>query len=64
VRVLIATAGGPCVGRVPIDLTVVGPELPLDRGTRLPHRDRAYEAVSLISFDGMQYRRDIGQKAL
>ena len=26
--------------------------------------DRAYEAVSLISFDGMQYRRDIGLKAL
>jgi phosphoribosylamine---glycine ligase len=26
--------------------------------------DRAYEAVSLISFDGMQYRRDIGKKAL
>jgi phosphoribosylamine--glycine ligase len=26
--------------------------------------DRAYEAVSLISFDGMQYRRDIGRKAV
>ncbi|HEX4567831.1 MAG TPA: phosphoribosylamine--glycine ligase [Vicinamibacterales bacterium] len=26
--------------------------------------DRAYHAVSLISFDGMQYRRDIGRKAL
>ena len=26
--------------------------------------DRAYEAVSLISFEGMQYRRDIGAKAL
>jgi phosphoribosylamine--glycine ligase len=26
--------------------------------------DRAYDAVSLISFDGMQYRRDIGLKAL
>jgi len=26
--------------------------------------DRAYEAVSLISFEGMQYRRDIGKKAL
>ena len=25
---------------------------------------RAYEAVSQISFDGMQYRRDIGRKAL
>jgi phosphoribosylamine--glycine ligase len=25
---------------------------------------RAYEAVSKISFDGMQYRKDIGQKAL
>lgn len=26
--------------------------------------DRAYKAVSHISFDGMQYRHDIGQKAL
>jgi phosphoribosylamine---glycine ligase len=26
--------------------------------------DRAYEAVSLISFEGMQYRRDIGRKAV
>jgi phosphoribosylamine--glycine ligase len=26
--------------------------------------DRAYEAVSLISFEGMQYRRDIGRKAI
>jgi phosphoribosylamine--glycine ligase len=26
--------------------------------------DRAYAAVSLISFDGMQYRRDIGRKAV
>jgi phosphoribosylamine--glycine ligase len=25
---------------------------------------RAYEGVSLISFEGMQYRRDIGRKAL
>jgi phosphoribosylamine--glycine ligase len=25
---------------------------------------RAYEAVDIISFDGMQYRRDIGRKAL
>jgi phosphoribosylamine--glycine ligase len=25
--------------------------------------DRAYEAVALISFEGMQYRRDIGRKA-
>ena len=25
---------------------------------------RAYEAVSKISFDGMHYRKDIGQKAL
>ena len=27
-------------------------------------RDRAYEAVTRIHFDGMQYRRDIGLKAL
>jgi phosphoribosylamine--glycine ligase len=26
--------------------------------------DRAYEALSLISFEGMQFRRDIGRKAL
>ena len=26
--------------------------------------DRAYDAVSLISFQGMQYRRDIGRKAV
>jgi phosphoribosylamine--glycine ligase len=26
--------------------------------------ERAYAAVSLISFEGMQYRRDIGRKAL
>ena len=26
--------------------------------------DRVYEAAALISFDGMQYRRDIGRKAL
>jgi phosphoribosylamine--glycine ligase len=26
--------------------------------------DRAYDGVSKISFDGMQYRRDIGRKAL
>ena len=25
---------------------------------------RAYEAASKITFDGMQYRRDIGKKAL
>ena len=26
--------------------------------------NKAYEAVSLIEFDGMHYRRDIGRKAL
>jgi len=26
--------------------------------------ERVYEAASLIHFDGMQYRRDIGRKAL
>ncbi|MDA1082599.1 MAG: phosphoribosylamine--glycine ligase, partial [Gemmatimonadetes bacterium] len=25
---------------------------------------RAYEAASKVHFDGMQYRRDIGQKAI
>jgi len=48
----VVTAGG----RV---LTVVG------RGA--DYREaiaRAYEGVQRISFDGMHYRRDIGQKAL
>jgi phosphoribosylamine--glycine ligase len=52
-------AGGRVVtsgGRV---LTVVG------RGpTHRQAIDVAYEAVSRIRFDGMQFRRDIGQKAL
>jgi phosphoribosylamine--glycine ligase len=48
----LVTAGG----RV---LTVVG------RGKDFTEaRARAYEAVAHISFDGMQYRRDIGRKAL
>jgi len=48
----IVTAGG----RV---LTVVG------RGARYDEAiARAYAAVDAISFDGMQYRRDIGRKAL
>lgn len=48
----IVTAGG----RV---LTVVGGASTYDEAIR-----RAYEGVSLVSFDGMQYRRDIGRKAL
>jgi phosphoribosylamine--glycine ligase len=48
----LVTAGG----RV---LTVVG------RGADFPEAiQRAYAGVSRISFDGMQYRRDIGKKAL
>ena len=48
---VLVTAGG----RV---LTVVG------RGPRFAEAiARAYDAVSKIHFDGMQYRRDIGQKA-
>jgi phosphoribosylamine--glycine ligase len=48
----LVTAGG----RV---LTVVG------RGTDFAQAiSRAYEGVSRISFEGMQYRRDIGKKAL
>jgi phosphoribosylamine--glycine ligase len=48
----IVTAGG----RV---LTVVG------RGREFSEAiERAYRGVTCISFDGMQYRRDIGQKAL
>ncbi|OFW23226.1 MAG: phosphoribosylamine--glycine ligase [Acidobacteria bacterium RIFCSPLOWO2_02_FULL_65_29] len=48
----IVTSGG----RV---LTVVG------RGADFPEAiTRAYAGVSQISFDGMQYRRDIGRKAL
>jgi phosphoribosylamine--glycine ligase len=48
----VLTAGG----RV---LTVVG-----RGGTYQAAIDRAYAAVARISFDGMQYRRDIGRKAL
>ena len=48
----VVTAGG----RV---LTVVG------RGSTYEEAiDRVYEGVSMISFDGMHYRRDIGRKAL
>nr|MDP9324821.1 phosphoribosylamine--glycine ligase [Acidobacteriota bacterium] len=48
----IVTAGG----RV---LTVVGRGATYDDAIR-----RAYAGVAKISFDGMHYRRDIGQKAL
>lgn len=48
----VLTAGG----RV---LTVVGRGIDYGEAIR-----RAYEGVSLISFEGMQYRRDIGRKAL
>ena len=48
----IVTAGG----RV---LTVVGRDRVYEGAIA-----RAYEAASLISFEGMQYRRDIGRKAL
>ena len=48
----VVTAGG----RV---LTVVG-----RGGTYERAIDRAYEGVSMIAFDGMHYRRDIGRKAL
>jgi phosphoribosylamine--glycine ligase len=47
----LVTAGG----RV---LTVVGRD-----STYEAAMDRAYEAVSKIAFEGMQYRRDIGRKA-
>jgi phosphoribosylamine--glycine ligase len=53
-----AAQGSPVTagGRV---LTVVG------RGDSFEAAiDRAYEGVSKITFDGMQYRRDIGRKAL
>ena len=48
----VVTAGG----RV---LTVVG-----RGGTYEQAIDRAYEGVSMIAFDGMHYRKDIGRKAL
>jgi phosphoribosylamine--glycine ligase len=48
----IVTAGG----RV---LTVVG-----TAATYQEAIDRAYQGVSAIEFEGMQYRRDIGRKAL
>jgi len=47
----VVTAGG----RV---LTVVGRGPTFDEATRV-----AYDAVSMIEFDGMQFRRDIGRKA-
>src|SRR5262245_10901840 len=54
-----AIRNGDCVtagGRV---LTVVGSGATYREGI-----DTAYEAASKISFEGMQYRRDIGRKAL
>jgi phosphoribosylamine--glycine ligase len=48
----LVTAGG----RV-LNVTAVAP-------TFAEARERAYEAVSRISFEGMQYRTDIGLKAL
>ena len=48
----IVTAGGRVLG-----VTAVG-------GTLAEARDRAYLAVSKIQFDGAQFRRDIGAKAL
>ena len=48
----IATAGG----RV---LTVVGGGSSYEEAI-----DRAYEGVSMIRFEGMQYRKDIGRKAI
>ena len=48
----LVTAGG----RV---LTVVG------KGANFEHaKAAAYRAVEMIHFDGMQYRRDIGRKAI
>jgi phosphoribosylamine--glycine ligase len=43
-------------GRV---LTVVGRGAGFDQAM-----ERAYAAVSLVTFEGMQYRRDIGRKAI
>ena len=40
-----------------LDVTVLAPTL-------AEARERAYEAVGHISFEGMQYRTDIGLKAL
>jgi phosphoribosylamine--glycine ligase len=48
----IVTAGGRVLG-----VTALG-------GTVAEARDRAYLAVSKIQFDGAQFRRDIGAKAL
>jgi phosphoribosylamine--glycine ligase len=49
---VVLTAGG----RV-LDVTALG-------GTCAEARDRAYRAVDRIHFDGAQYRRDIGAKAI
>jgi phosphoribosylamine--glycine ligase len=45
------TAGGRVVGVTSIDSTMKGA------------LERAYECIDKISFDGMQFRRDIGRKA-
>jgi phosphoribosylamine-glycine ligase len=53
------TEDGPLVtagGRV-LNVTALAPTL-------AEARERAYEAVGHISFQGMQYRTDIGRKAL
>jgi len=48
----VVTAGGRVLG-----VTALGDDV--------SHaRDRAYEAVEKIRFDGMQYRRDIASRAL
>lgn len=46
----IVTSGGRVLGVTAIDDTIEGA------------RQKAYDAVKLISFEGMQYRRDIGAK--
>jgi len=48
----VVTAGGRVLG-----VTALGDDIE-------KARDRAYEAVDRISFDGMQYRRDIASRAL
>lgn len=50
----VVTAGGRVLG-----VTAISPNL--DFGTTIA---AAYEGVSRISFDGMQFRRDIGRRAL
>jgi len=54
---LMPATGAVAAGGRVLAVTAIGPSFEAAR-------DRAYAAVSKISFPGRQYRRDIGAKAL